>query len=134
MKKGLGVTFVLLRYENGVPVSILGYITLKATSLISMGENEWEGSPAVEIAELAVRNGEEGRGYGSLLLKAGIVLANKLKENFIGVRYVTVCADHKAVGFYKKVVDFNLAEHHYKLPREQWNMTCVPMYIQLTTG
>lgn len=55
LTSGRGVTHVLCKYENDIPVKICAYITLRSSVFITeiMNHNV-TGDPAVEISELAV--------------------------------------------------------------------------------
>lgn len=74
-KQGMGVTHVFVDDEKG---RIIGYITLRATSLImDIGENYRLGYPALEIAELAVEKDYERQGIGAEMVMYAINMRRK---------------------------------------------------------
>ena len=127
---GMGVTYILCEIQNGEPVHMLGYVTLKASSLLLIDEGV--GYPALEIAELAVRDGAERSGNGRDLVEFAIGSADKLRTDTLGIQYIILRADPSAVGFYKRVCP-NFAEigDWYSIPHEEWNKTCIGLYMKL---
>lgn len=127
-KKGMGVTHVFLADDGN---EICGYVTLRATSLSSAGEDgKHLVAPAIEIAELAVDENYERQKIGTMLLNAAIAFAAELRENSIGVEYVVVCADPDAVQFYERY--FDKLSDVYEYLHDGWNNeACVPMYMKL---
>lgn len=127
---GMGVTYMLCETVDGEPVNMLGYVTLKAASLLMADDGN--GYPALEIAELAVRNGSERMGHGKALVDFAIVTADKLRTNSLGICYVVVMSDSAAVNFYKKACPaFAEIGDWYAIPHELWNKTCVGLYLKL---
>lgn len=139
-KTGMGVTYVFCEYEGlneeeMVPIRILGFVTLKASPLVSGGYGEpLEGHPAVEISELAVDKNYEGQGVGKILLNTAAYITKQVRENFVGIKYLTVCADPLAEGFYEHVLGFKKVSSIYNVPREQWNGSCVPMMLKIASN
>ena len=138
-KIGLGTTHIyVVEDEQGNVHDILGYITLRSNSLIKIigiesGEYE-EGHSALEISELAVKEGFERNDIGSKLVEYALVMATELNDSKIGIEYITLCADPRSVDFYKKL-EFDLMSNHGELlPREGWNRTCIPMYLKIHVG
>lgn len=131
-KEGMGVTRIILEHnEAGEPTAIVGFVTLRATSLVSKGEDGKNiVHPSLEIAELAVAEEYEKQGFGSQLVNLAVLTAAKLREEFAGVRYVVLCADNAAIGFYDKQ-HFGKIGELYETPRDGWNNNCEPMYISL---
>jgi len=135
-KRGIGVTHVLIdEHEETKQKKIAGFITLKATSLTKSYEDYDEGHPALEIAELAIDKEYERRGLGTLLVQFAITTAAILNEEFLGIEYVVLCADPEAVNFYSKdTFGFKRLEEYYNVPREGWNVNCIPMFLKVTLG
>ena len=114
---------------------IIGFITLRATSIVESNYHTLQVNPAIEIAELAVDQEYEHKGFGSKLIDTTIYLATQLNENFIGIQNIVVCAASQAVAFYENPrIGFGRLEDYYVIPRDGWNDTCIPMYIKLYTG
>ena len=127
--EGRGTTHIFIRTcEHGK--KILGYITFKATALIKHNEDTVFGDPALEIAELAVSADEEHRGIGTLLVQFAFTVAADLNYYHLGIRYITLCADAMAAPFYQRF-GFERIDKFYEVPREGWNINCVPMFIRL---
>lgn len=128
--EGMGVTHLLID-EQGTGNVIAGYITLKATALLLSGENgTYLGRPAVEIAELAVREGYERKGVGSALIDIAISKIDEIRRHVLGIRCMVVCADPSAVGFYEKY-GFYLVSDLYEVLRDGSNNNCVAMMLPL---
>lgn len=127
-RTGTSLTHVFIDEQSD---KMAGYISLRASSLISESET---GSmlvhPALEIAELAVDKGYEGKGVGREMFNFAVATADSLRMEHLGIKYIAVCADPKAVGFYKKL-GFEPVGSLYKIPRDGWNEKCTPMYIAL---
>ncbi len=127
-QKGLGVTHILVDEEAD---RIAGFVTLRATSLISEGENGIKlVEPSLEIAELAVDRDYERREIGSSLIGIAIDTADELRKKYLGIRYLVVCADGSAVDFYKKL-GFGELTSLYEVLHDGWNDDCDPLYITL---
>lgn len=88
------------------------------------------GSPALEIAELAVCESAERLGIGTELLKFASVLAYELNDDFLGIEYIVLCADEQAVPFYQKF-NFGRISDIGEIPRDGWNDGCVPMVLRI---
>ncbi len=134
---GRGVTHILTDNGKHEDISnkdskIVGFITLRATSLAySVGNNGYV-MPALEIAELAVDREYEGHGYGTQLVEIAILIATQLNDEVVGFQNVVLCADPRAVGFYEREnVGFAKLEDYYEVLRDGWNDSCIPMYIKL---
>ena len=127
-QKGMGVTHVLLDEEQK---RLLGFITLRATSLVSEGYDGVKNvHPALEIAELAVEEKFERQGVGTTLLALAIDIADELRSNMVGIRHIVVCADKAAVGFYQKF-GFGKLSSLYEVLHDGWNDLCEPLCITL---
>ncbi len=129
--RGRGVTYIML--DDGIdPNRIVGYITLRASSLIKEGDRRRQGHAAIEITELAVDKDYRGRGHGIDLVAFAIDRALTLSKDHIGIEYIILCADPAAVGFYSSPhFGFTAIEDVYEVPREGWNDDCVPMSLRL---
>lgn len=125
MNEGMGVTHIIVENDK-----ILGYITLRASSVVERIDDKIYGEPALEICELAVSEGCERKKVGSDLVDFAIVKATELGSEAIGIKYIVLCADPSAVGFYEKL-EFEKLESYGKIPREGWNDYCVPMKMRL---
>ena len=88
------------------------------------------GDFALEIAELAVDERYERKGVGTELVNIALGAADFLRQHWLGIKYIAVCADPSAVGFYEKE-GFRSVATLYEIPRDGWNDNCVPMYIAL---
>ena len=124
-----GLTYVLIESEDGEQ-SILGFITMRTSSMIKQYDNKIIGEAALEITEIAVDKRFEHQGIGTLLLALAVTVANEINESFASVRYVAVCADRMAVPFYKRF-GFDELSDYGDIPRDGWNKDCVPMTLRL---
>lgn len=124
LKSGQGVTYVLTEDCN-----ILGYVTIKASSLIfNDGESHRKGNPAIEISELAVNMNYKRQQIGYELVEAAILIGQNLSSGVLGIKYLVLCADPCAVEFYEKPrLGLKRLDQISDIPREEWNMSCVPM-------
>lgn len=134
-EKGLAVTYIFCEENDETnEVCIMGFLSLKTSSLVvDEGEKLKCGYPALEIAELAVSKDYEGTGKGTEFVEFAMQKAYELGE-VVGIRYLILCADPMAVGFYKnrnlKFVELD-GRYDGQVPREKWNMRCVPMAKKL---
>jgi len=108
----------------------MGFITLRASSLLSSEGQTIIGRPAIEVAMLAVDQAYERRGVGTALIEFAIAEAALLRGEHLGVRCITLAADHHAVTFYEKM-GFNRLSELYEIPFEPWSVNCVPMLMEL---
>ena len=134
-KIGKGVTYILVNEEEcNKKKDIIGFITLKAASLVMISDNHMEGYPAVEISELAVDLNFERKGFGTDLVNYVIKIANKLRNEIIGVEYIVTCSEPLSVPFYIKNNFYKLENYFdipFDIPREGWNVDCIPMAFKL---
>lgn len=132
LNDGLGITYLYIdNNETTKEEFIMGDISLRMSSLIKdMGEKKKFGYPALEISELAVDKRYHGKHIGTDLILDAINTANEL-NNIASIKYIVLCADPEAVGFYEKIEFKRLQELVEEIPREHSNMTCIPMYIKL---
>ena len=126
-QSGMGVTHVLADSDAN---RIVGFITLRVSALFyTTDEGGKRGSPALEIAELAVDADYEKQRIGSLLTDFATYMTDELRGKFVGVKYLLACADPAAVGFYEKK-GFCPVSSLYEVLRDGYNDNCVPMYVQ----
>lgn len=129
--QGMGVTHIFVDNNNETSKAVIaGYITLRASSLTMDLEDYKVGYPALEISELAVDCNFEGNGLGTDMVKAAIAEAISLNDTKLGVRFIVLCADPSAVGFYSKL-GFSKIPSYQEIPREHRNKDCVPMMMKL---
>lgn len=129
--QGMGVThaFIDENDETGER-KIAGYITLRASSLTMDMDDYKAGYPALEISELAVDSNYEGSGLGTDMVKTAIAEAMTLNETSVSFRYIVLCADPAAVGFYTKLKFLKIPSYQ-EIPREHRNKNCVPMMLKI---
>ena len=131
---GMGKTYLVVGdnpHDKNARI-IAGYVTLKASAIIKDYDNGTKiGEPALEISELAVNKICERQQIGSLLVQFAIVQAQQLNKSYLGIKYVSLCADPRAVNFYKEKFEFMELESYSDIPREMWNRNCTPLYIRL---
>ena len=128
--EGRGLTFIFAEEDDREIKEILGFVTLRASSMIRQYGEQTRGDAALEITELAVSKDHEREGIGTKMLEFAIVKAAEINENMASIRYVLVCADPKAVPFYEKY-GFAFLHDYGDIPREGWNDDCIPMFLQL---
>lgn len=133
-KTGMGVTYIFChrdddKDDNPENISIMGYITLKSSSLIKrVSDDSPIGSPAVEISELAVDERFERNNIGTEMIGFAFNVVNELRKTILGIQYMLVCSDPKSVGFYEKNGFRKVSEYFDEhIPRETWNQDCIPM-------
>ena len=130
---GTGTTHIFIDEEFNSELHIMGYITLRCSSLIKdMGESHKFGYPALEISELAVDARYERQGIGTDMVSYAISLAEELNLFNIGIKYLILCSDPSSVKFYSsRKLGLKEIYPHEEIPREQVNLQCVPMYLNL---
>jgi GNAT superfamily N-acetyltransferase len=117
--------------EDGGAQRILGFITLRCSSVMISGEDDTPvGYAALEIYELAVQHGYERQGVGTTLIGIALEEAYEINTHHAGVEYITLYADRAAVDFYL-LRDFRRTEDMYSVPTANWNRDCVPMMMKL---
>lgn len=116
--------------EGGARMS--GFISLRASSLLSNDGATVRGDAALEIVELAVDKRCEKTGVGSLLLDFAIALAEHLNECFLSVKYIVLCADRQAASFYERY-GFCKVTDYGDVPHNGANDDCVPMFLKIRT-
>lgn len=128
-KTGMGVTYLFMDTNNS---KIAGYVSLKASSLVCEDENNIKlGYPSIEITELAVDGGHERKHIGTDILEFVVATTEELRKS-IGIQYILICADPKAVGFYlNSSFGFTKTDEFSNIPREKWNKNCIPLFAKL---
>lgn len=114
---------------------IMGFVTLKATSLLFEDDNAEgvkirSGWPAIEVVNLAVAQDYERMGVGGALIDFVLTTAVDLCEQQIGIRYIVLAADPKAQGFYEHK-SFQPIREYFDMPVDRQNADCVPMMMQI---
>lgn len=110
---------------------IMGFVSLRASSIISEGDHNILGIPALEVMVLAVDQDYERRGVGSALIDYVISQADELHKNFIGIQHIILAADPLAVGFYGKMGFVSIEDRWNRIPKESWSADCSPMSLFL---
>lgn len=111
---------------------IMGFISLRASAIISNGEDgRMSGMPALEVSVLAVDKDYAGQGVGRALIDYVIFQADELHKQFVGLQYIVLAADVKAVGFYKHLDFVPVEDRWNRIPKEKWSVNCVPMSLLL---
>ena len=124
---GRAVTHIFVDNLND---RIAGYISLRATSLVSECEDgKYLCHPAIEIAELAVDKDYERNGIGSSMVDFTILLADRLRVE-VGIRSIVVVSDPKSVPFYVKQ-GFTELSTVYEALYDGWNNNCIPMCVDI---
>ncbi|WP_099467729.1 GNAT family N-acetyltransferase [Konateibacter massiliensis] len=131
LNNGHGVTYLFIEADDSNNEKIIGYITLRMSSLIKDVDGcKKHGYPALEISELAVHKEYVNNKIGTIMVMSAINTANELNE-VSSVKYIVLCADPKAEGFYKKLKFDCINNCFEEIPREHFNENCVPMYMKL---
>ncbi len=116
-KNGVAQTYLYIHEEDNGNKSIQGFYSLRASSLIIEKDDfVKEGSPAIEIYELAVKKPKQRKGIGRKLMEDAIATILNIAE-LIGVQHVLVCATESAVGYYKRF-NFSKIPGHKDVPRD----------------
>lgn len=129
--RGLGTTHLFLEErEDNFPI-ILGFYTLKNTSLVVKTEDDGTriGSPAIEIAQFATNKDYERQGFGRIMIKNIIATANALTD-ISAIKYIVLCSVKDSINFYIKNGFKEVAKDKF-IPRENWNKSCSPMFMNI---
>ena len=133
MEAGNSVTHIFIDDSNGKK-AIAGFVTLRASAYLTLypGDENFNAHPAIEIQYLAVDERFEGQGIGTLLVKQAIVLADELRQKYIGVQYIVLRSNRKSLSFYKrKTFGFKELSKVGKLAADNWNKDCEPLIVRL---
>lgn len=135
-EQGIAKTIVYIEETeaNGkIEKKLLGFYAIRCSSLIigSLDGGEKVGEPALEIVELAVHKNYRSQGIGTEMMKDIFATANKLKNDFLGIKHLVVCAKGAAKTYYE---GFNFKEipGYQKIPRSYDNQSCVGMSVRLS--
>ena len=128
LKDGRGTTHL---YIDAKANRIMGFVSMRASSIVIDEDGRLVGSPAIEISVLAVDSAYEKRGVGRALIDYAVWQANEMRKQNIGVQHMVLIADPKAIGFYKKVGFEPMPQSQYKSPLETFSEGGVPMYFPL---
>lgn len=126
-QSGLSTTHAFLDDDEN---QLMGFVSLKLTSVLHEYNGYTLGDPALEISNLAVSQAYERKGVGSSLIDFVIEQAYTINQQFAGVKYITLAADEKAVGFYEKM-EFHKLRDYFEIPLQQDNKGCIPMFMQM---
>lgn len=128
---GTAKTYIYVE-RNGEHEKILGFYSIRCSSLIvNNGDNGGRiGEPALEILELAVHKDYQGQGIGSDMIKTIFSTAYKLKNEFLGIRHIVVCAKSTAKSYYERF-GFQALPNYRKIPRSFDNQDCIGMSVRL---
>jgi GNAT superfamily N-acetyltransferase len=111
---------------------IMGFVSLRASAIISQGEGgSMTGSPALEVSVLAVDKDYEGQKVGTALIDYVIYQSKELREQYMGLQYIILAADRKAVGFYERMGFESIENRWNQMPKENWSVECAPMFFDL---
>jgi ribosomal protein S18 acetylase RimI-like enzyme len=128
-KTGFSKTHVYIE-ETEDKQRIIGFISLRCTSVLIKDETIINGHSALEIYELAVQMGYERQGVGTALIDLALSKSEEINTRFAGVEYLTLYSDPKSVGFYVGQ-NFDPISNMYILPKAIGNANCVPMIMKL---
>lgn len=128
LKDGRGTTHLCIDAKAN---RIMGFISLRASSVVIDEDGRLVGSPAIEISVLAVDSTYEKQGVGRTLIDYAVWKANEMRKRNIGVQYMVLIADPKAIGFYEKMGFEPMPQSRYKSPLETFSADGVPMYFPL---
>ena len=128
-QSGRGITRVMID-DDGDESRIVGFMTLRATSLIDYTGDNLYVAPSIEIAELAIDEQYERQGYGRKLVDTSILIASLVNKMFIGAKYLMLCSDPCSVDFYIKC-GFGLLQDYYNVLHDGWNDNCTPMFMRI---
>lgn len=111
---------------------IMGFVSLRASSLLKQRDGgKYLGAPALEVSVLAVDREYERRGVGSALIDFVLSEVAELHEHFLGIQYIILAADEKAIGFYEKMGFTLFANYWEGIPKDNWSLDCDPMFMEL---
>ena len=133
MKSGNSVTHVFIDDSNNKK-AIVGFVTLRASAYLTQypDDDNFNAKPAIEILCLAVDEKFEGKGIGTALIKQAIIIADELREKYIGVQYIVLRSNKKSLSFYKrKKIGFMKLSVIGKLAADNWNKDCEPLIAKL---
>ncbi len=133
-RKGLGTTHLFVQGTEDHPDKILGFYTLKNTALIiDTDDPRYKlGFAALEISQFATHKDNEKQDIGRIMIQNIVNSATEMNENYSAIRYIVLCSVTDAIGFYTKM-NFNILDDGMMIPREDWNVRCHPMYLNISS-
>lgn len=129
MSQGYGVTYFFINSIDDKIDKILGFYTLKNTSLTfkEIDEGQRIGIPAIEISQFAVNKECIRKGIGRIMIQNIISFSDSLRRKS-AIRDVVLCSVKDSVKFYKKMHFKETDNEEVFIPRENCNKDCVGMY------
>jgi ribosomal protein S18 acetylase RimI-like enzyme len=134
--KGLGTTHVFIervKSKDGILISenIIGFFQLRMNAFICDDEKVTIGEPSLEISAFAVDVKYKSNGYGRIMMQRILYMAHELNNNYIGIKYVVLCAVKDSIDFYIKQKFKELKTDFENIPRDGRNNECTPMILKL---
>lgn len=122
-------TLILKKYKKRL--SIIGFYTLKNTSLMLKADEKLRGYPAIEIVFFAIHKKYQRRGIGSKYLKDIIYKAIQSSNNFSAAKVLILSSLNETAGFYKK---FGFCEMNgfLEMLYDECRDTTTPMFLNLS--
>lgn len=126
---GISTTHIFI---NDTDKAVMGFITLRASSVIERIDDQLLGKPALEIYVLAVSEKYTHKGVGRALINCAIAEATHLNERHIGIQNIVLASDELAVDFYRHMGFAPFTDTWDRvLPRDNCNTDCTAMYMEL---
>lgn len=129
-EQGIAKTYLYIR-ETKDKKEILGFYSLRASSLIIDYGEDKEGQPAIEIYEFAVRYDCQKAGVGKKLMMDAITRIIEV-SNEVGIKHIIVAAKEDAVGYYRRY-KFEEIPGYKKIISTTDNSACIGMSLPLIT-
>jgi GNAT superfamily N-acetyltransferase len=127
--EGNSKTHVYIEEDEHTKI-IIGFISLRCSSLFFKHEDAFTGHPVLEVFDLAVHKDFERQGIGTALIDYALLQAMEINTHHAGVRHLVLFSDPKSEGFYLRQ-GFRRISEMYDIPDSIWNRDCVPMIINL---
>lgn len=110
---------------------LIGYYTLKNTSLLFKADNKLRGIPAIEITYLAIDKEYQRQGYGSTIIQNIIYETFEYSDKFSEVNAIVVSSLKDKIGFYldNKFVKFTDV---FDLPYDSCRDTTEQMFLNMS--
>jgi len=129
-KSGKGFTHLIIDTDEANSYNkIVGFVTLRTSSLIMTEYNSVIGRSAIEITELAIDKDYERKGFGRQLIDLALSVTDEVRQNYAGVEFLVAVADPASEAFYIRQ-EFEKLADYYEIPRENWNVNCIPMLLR----
>jgi ribosomal protein S18 acetylase RimI-like enzyme len=131
-KQGIAKTWIYIIEDDDGNRTMAGFYAIRCSSLImDIGSKEKIGEPAIEIVELAVHRDYRYQGIGTRMMQDIIATAFELKDKYLGVKHLVVCAKKSAKDYYKDKFKFSELPGHKQIPRNGDNIECIGMSLSL---